>query len=393
MLGDLAIAYLFLGGAGAGALLVCCLVDLIWLREPFGCERLARGLSRWPVERLVGLSMLTGLLMVCTGIACLAFDLGRADRLVSLLLTPPNSLMNWGSWALVVLVVLGGFLVLARFLSLPSIGRRAVVAAEVMAVAVALFVAAYTGFLLQTLSGVRFWGLWPVVALFVLSSVSCGIAVPVLMQAVVPVDEFTERLARTLVKADMPVIALEALAAAALLLLAAGSQHPGIQASLEALLRGDAALWWWAGFVVCGLLAPLASEVAALVQRAPQGALRLSVAAAVLVLMGGMALRMSIVGAGSYRPLELDTPAIASYGTAAQEDARTAGESANGGDSGSSEAGDSRGKDDFRDDDAASEDGENWGAHLFSKARQGAEDDKNANSEEVFIDGFVFTLQ
>ena len=36
MLGELAVLYLFLGGAGAGCVAACSLVDLLWLREPFG---------------------------------------------------------------------------------------------------------------------------------------------------------------------------------------------------------------------------------------------------------------------------------------------------------------------------------------------------------------------
>ena len=33
MLGELAVLYLFLGGAGAGCVAACSLVDLLWLRE------------------------------------------------------------------------------------------------------------------------------------------------------------------------------------------------------------------------------------------------------------------------------------------------------------------------------------------------------------------------
>ncbi len=355
MLGDLAIAYLFLGGAGAGALMACCLTDLLWLKEPFGRERVPRGLSRWPVERLVGLSMLAGLLMVVAGAVCLTFDLGRIDRLINLLLSPPVSLMNWGSWALVVLIALGCFAVAVRFLAIPAIGRGAMIAVEAAAVPLALFVMAYTGFLLQTLYGARFWGLWPVVALFVLSSLSCGIAVPVLLQAVVGKDEFTDALAQALLKVDVPVIVLEAVAAVVLLALAAGSSHPGIQASFASLIQGSAAAWWWAGFAVCGLALPFACEAASLASHVPAGALRLAVAAAVFVLVGGVSLRVAIADAGSFRPLELSSP------VASAEEEPTEGEEGDGelpetpdaspGPEGSGGQGDG-----------------NWGAQLFKRA-------------------------
>ncbi len=309
MLGDLAIAYLFLGGAGAGALLVCALVDLVWLREPFGYERPSRGLSRWPVERLLGLALLVGLLMGSIGAGCLTFDLGRADRMLALLILPPRSLMNWGAWGLMALMALGLFLVLVRFLSLPAIGRGVVAATEIALVPVALFVMAYTGFLLQALAGVRFWGLVPVVVLFVLSSLSCGIAVPVVIQALAWRDEFTAQLARTLLSIDLVVVALEIAAAVFLVVLAGGSSHPGIQASYASLMEGSAAPWWWVGFGACGLLAPLVCEAVLLISPFRTNALQLSVAAGVLVLMGGVALRIAIVDAGSFREMELQPPA------------------------------------------------------------------------------------
>ena len=304
MLGELAIAYLFLGGAGAGALVVCTLVDLLWLKEPFGPDRAARGLSRWPVERLMGLAFLTGWLMVACGVVCLAFDLGRIDRLISLLTSPPVSLMNWGAWGLALLLVTAGGLVAVRFLNLPWAGGALVTALEIAAVLLGLFVVAYTGFLLQTLAGVRFWGLWPVVLLFVFSALSCGIAVPLLLQAVVPSDDAVDQLVGGLVRADFAVIAAEALTAVALVAVAAASNHPGIQASLSSLLRGDAALWWWA-FAACGLAIPVVAELASLRAAHWEMARRATLCAAAVILAGGVALRIAIVDAGAFRALEL----------------------------------------------------------------------------------------
>ena len=47
MLGELAVLYLFLGGAGAGCVAACSLVDLLWLREPFGRRRFTGPTRRW----------------------------------------------------------------------------------------------------------------------------------------------------------------------------------------------------------------------------------------------------------------------------------------------------------------------------------------------------------
>lgn len=89
-------------------------------------------------------------------------------------------------------------------------------------------------------------------------------------------------------------------------------------------MHGPAALPWWAGFVACGLAAPLAVEVGCLVREhrcsgaaekvlptaVPASGPRTYPAAALalvgaLVLGGAVGLRAAVVEAGAQRPLEL----------------------------------------------------------------------------------------
>ena len=319
MFGALAICYLFLGGAGAGAIVVCSLLDLAWARQPFGCAAYAQGPQADPVARTLDFGFAAGLALVAAGVACLLADLGRADRALSLFLHPQPTMLSVGAYALAALMLLGGYAVAERFLYLPRVPRGAVAAAEGIACAAGLAVMLYTGLLLQSVQGVAFWASPFVPALFVLSSASSGVAV--VLAATFFVEQADQpfpqgRVApvrRWLVRADAVVIVAEAVCAAGLLLWAHASAHPGVAASLSTLTEGDMAMAWWLGFCACGLAAPLAVEVACMASARGTGrgasdvgerrarVSALLAAAAAFVLVGALCLRWSVVCAGVHR--------------------------------------------------------------------------------------------
>lgn len=72
--------YLFLGGAGAVAAVVCALLDLVVVKESFGNSLYEAGLSGAPLSKMVSYGMLAGLLCLVVGAPSLLFDLGRIDR-------------------------------------------------------------------------------------------------------------------------------------------------------------------------------------------------------------------------------------------------------------------------------------------------------------------------
>lgn len=321
--GELVIAYLFLAGAGAGGVAAASLVDLLAVREPFGLAGTVDFSEKQPAARLLALVFVASCVATALGAACLALDLGRLDRVLSLFLAPPATLMNVGAWAVALLLAVSAALALVRVLYVPWVGRTAVEVLEVAAVALAAVVALYAGLLLGTLAGVRLWSTFWVPVLFVLSAASCGCAL--LMAAslfVEGADAVTGVLVRT-ARIDALVIVAEVAAAAFFLAFALGSAHPGVQASAESLLGGAAALPWWVGFVACGLGAPLAIEVLCLARRqrfAPTATPVVALAlAAVLVLGGAVGLRAAIVDAGTQRALELQESAQAPTGEAGEE--------------------------------------------------------------------------
>lgn len=338
MFGTLAICYLFLGGVGAGALAVCSVIDLAWVRQPFGCAAYEQGPHVEPAARVIDFGFAAGLALVVAGAVCLLVDLGRVDRALSLFLHPHPTMLSVGAYALTVLVLLSAFAVAVRFLYLPAVPRKAVAAVQIAIVTVGVVVMLYTGLLLRSVQGVALWASLFVPALFVLSSASGGVAVVLVIALLVEQSDqllASERMAllrHWLVRVDAMVVAVEAVCAAGFLLWAHASAHPGVAASFALLTSGNAAEAWWLGFCMCGLAVPFLAEVVcmALTRSARFGCGRacwpkergvgtqrvrasaLAAVAAVSVLIGVFCLRWSMVEAGVHRDLVLeDVPAIA----------------------------------------------------------------------------------
>ena len=160
--------------------------------------------------------------------------------------------------------------------------------AGVVAVVAALVVAAYTALLLRALGvGLGFWASPWLVALFVASAVSTGIALVVGTMVASGAALLHDGLVERLLRADVWVIAVEALVLAAFLL-AGWDAAPHAVASL---LTGGLAGEFWAGFVGCGLVAPLVLNVGARVVR---GLAVHPAALCALVLVGGFFLRWCV---------------------------------------------------------------------------------------------------
>ncbi len=343
MFGELIAAYLFLAGTGAGGIAAASLADLIVVRAPFGPGASPSVAEASPAERLAAFTLAASWGALALGTGCLMADLGRIDRVLALFLAPAPTLMNLGAWALAALLVVGAAVALARFLYLPWLVRRTMTALEAVAVALAAVVAVYAGLLLQMLPGVRLWASPAVPVLFVLSAASCGCAVVVDAALFVEHDGEGGRLVRRVLAVDIVVVVAEMAAAAWFLGAALASDHPGVAVSAESLLHGSAALSWWVGFGLCGLLVPLVAEMVLGLRgrsrhgiggldgrplaasrsgapvpdtpsaTAPVAPVTLAVLAA-CVLVGGIGLRGAVVDAGAHRPLELQDPASVSIG-------------------------------------------------------------------------------
>ena len=320
MLGPLIVCYLFLGGTGAGACLVLAVLGMLAPRELVavqgaGVRSVGRDLAGMhavlrppaPYRRLLAPGYAAALVALALGMVCLLADVGRADRLLLLLTSPALSHVAVGAWSLVVCAALA---VLAG-LAWAGLARRwrfaAVRVLQVALALAALAVMLYTGLLLQSLNAVPLWATPWLPALFVLSSLSCGMAlVLAAAQLTGAASAFATVLGR-LAAVDAAVIVLEAAVLAAF----AGTALAGIggdflvdrtaealAASAEALVAGEAAWLFWGGFVLAGLAVPFALDVALARLRRPRPVIALVAAACVLA--GGLAMRFCVVEAGMH---------------------------------------------------------------------------------------------
>lgn len=316
MFSDLVVAYLFLGGTGAGCCLVASVLALLSdpdeLDDALSCRMLSDQGTLW--KRFFAAMYLAGLSALLLGAICLLADVGRPDRLMSLLFQPAPTFVAFGAWSIVLCMAFSALCVLLWMGAVPSTRRQMVAACAVDAVA-AVAVVIYTGLLLSDVQAVPLWNTPWLVALFALSAASCGIALAL-------VAAFASRtmsaFASTLVglaKADAAVIAVEAVVGVFCLLSvwgaaggAAGPSDGTDQAALESLgslLAGPWAVLFWAGFAVVGLAVPFVHDViigrsaraaASVARTAPSTLFVLGTAGCVLV--GGFVLRLMVVGAG-----------------------------------------------------------------------------------------------
>lgn len=313
--GTLIVCYLFLGGAGAGLCLVMTLLalsaptELVAARAP---RRRGAG-GRWVVDapwayrRLIGAGYAVSLAVLALGIVCLLADVGRADRVLLLLMYPTGSFIALGTWALALCAALALALACV-WAGLIRLGLFVVRMLGAFALAVALVVMVYTGLLLQSLDAIPLWATPWLPVLFVLSSLSCGIALALGMAQFTGAASVFGAVLRRLAAVDVLTVALEA-AAVALLIVTAPVVVPGaengmagtaqaLEASVWTLVAGPDSWLFWGGFVGVGLALPLMLDLALAHARRPMPLL--AVAAAACVLVGGFVMRFCVMGAGMH---------------------------------------------------------------------------------------------
>lgn len=317
LFGELAIAYLFLGGVGAGCVCAASLLDLTIVKEPFGNALYMQGPSVNPSARIIDYAFAASFFLLLAGCSCLIFDLGRLDRIVYLFINPTQSWMTIGVYSLAILIVLGAFLAFVRFFYFPCISRGLVFICELAAIVLACVVMLYTGFLLDTLAGAALWRSSWLPLLFMLSSVSGGIAALGVISAFVFKDQRCVTMLRVCAIVDCVVILIEVIAAAGFLFAAQNSDNPGAIAGAHNLTTGAQSIIWWVGFVICGIAFPLIAELIFVTNsKRFHNFCNILVAAGIAVLIGVVCLRVSVVDAGEMRdPALMNVPSKIQIGS------------------------------------------------------------------------------
>lgn len=288
MASSLIIAYLFLGGAGAGMILVLSIMSFLSPVRDIAVEGSGRMRPLGVYTRLYGLGYcVSGVICVISAL-CLVFDMARPDAILGLILNPNPSVVSIGAYSLGLCILFSAILAVIWLSQRgPSIVLCRIVA--VGAIISALIVMAYTGLLLGIIPHIVFWQSPLIVALFILSSLSCGIALVVLAMTVFRLIMPFWHVSRGLLIIDGVLVVLELIA----LMIFVISSSRTAPLSVEVLLAGELSILFWAGLVIAGLIIPLVLEVMLHVNDAAT-ALHPCVPS-LFVLVGGCCLRICIV--------------------------------------------------------------------------------------------------
>ena len=297
--------YLFLGGMGAAGLAIAVLTDL---HRPGG----HRSLALWGV--LGGIAaLLVGSLLLFVHLLDPAAVYHVLNPMA--VVNKPDSWIAWGTQFIVWTVVFGLLYIVPHLTesplwrSLTGLGPlvKCEGAAKMaawcrktdrflgwVAAIMAFGTAVYTGFLLQSFPAVALWHNPGTPVLFTISAFSTGLAFLLLGQHFVIRDESDTRIRHLFERWDAILIGVELLVLAAFSTFTMGGSRSGTHS--WALLWGD---WVWViGFLVLGLIVPLALEIRGNVRpwRSPVPV----AAASILVLVGGYLLRHYFLAAGVY---------------------------------------------------------------------------------------------
>lgn len=270
MFNELTIGYLFLGGSGAGAVLVLAFLELANLGR-YGVRPLSGKFVRVfgralffmrrrfaaPHDLLVaGWLVAAGLLLL--GAACLFIDLGHPDRIWRLLITTAPTVMTVGGWALIASITCAGIFFVLSVLDHSRFKPTYILVLAIVSMVVAFITMLYTGLLLQSFASVMAYRTWMIPALFTLSSLSCGIALVIGVDSFVDSRMLSVGALSRLLRFDRILIVLELVLLGMYVLWVVNQQS--LELTTTALFSGELASWLWGGLVVGGLIVPFIME-------------------------------------------------------------------------------------------------------------------------------------
>lgn len=326
--GVLPAAYLFLAGAAAGTFFVSA-VALLVVPQHYG--------------RVANRGFLGAFVLLCVGLLCLVAETEKPLRALLL----PISFTNTGSW-----MTIGAWLLLATTavyaaagaLSLPRFWRAGAagsagsdglaggvfLAVRVLAAVGAVLsvgVAAYSAVLLVAAGSVPLWNNPVLVAVFLASAASMGVAV---VSALVRCSGLREPSVLRVALVAAPLVELAAVAA----FLATSSAGDATQQhSFNVIVTGPLAAAFWVGAIAVGIAAPTVLALAEIIigrlrpaamqessdrnERTGSGsgsARMVGIVSCACSLMGAFALRSVIVAAGVHASLVVPIAAAAAAG-------------------------------------------------------------------------------
>lgn len=288
--GPLVIAYLFLGGAAAGAFLVMS----AWSLGFYISDGVARHHMRLRTafKALKGRVYAISLIMLIISLVCLVFDLQYPDRALLLFLRPRPTPMTFGSYALAIEAILGLLLALGNVFKISILDGRAKRVLEILCAICSVAVMGYTGVLLANQAAVPLWHEWSLIALFFFSALSSGVSVVLLIDYFIQGQTLLLRAARPLQKAHLVCLVLEAVSLA--LFVHAAFTKPAASGSIALLMDPSMLSTAVVGVVGMGIIMPFLLELNSLMHKE----CRTIPVSDVICLIGSFCLRYCVVLCG-----------------------------------------------------------------------------------------------
>ncbi len=272
-MGALIVIYFFLSGLGAGAFLTAA------------CLRLFGGPEYAKIEKTAAIA---APLLLMPGLLCLLIETGRPMRFLNLFFYfNPSSIASWGVWTINIFL---GISVIYAFLHVIGKAEKARPLAYPGFV-LALAVGFYSGMLLYQMHGHVLWHSALVPVIFLASAIASGLAVVVLLSGSAEAKQI-----RVLCNVLAIAVGVDlVLALAEILTLSWSGGEKAAAANI--ILSGGYGFLFIGVYLIFGLVLPLLVLVR---QRAGRG---VQAIAAVLVLVGTLAMRYVIVMGGQALPL------------------------------------------------------------------------------------------
>ena len=287
--------YLFLGGLGSGT----CLISsaLVWI----DCKN---------NKRTIRVSMRIALGCLVLGLLLLLSELVYPVRglLVWQSFSNPTSWMTYGAWALLVLTVLLAVMVLFSFPDFKLGSHRLSVnkhtmrrMATIPCVILSAFVATYTGCLLMSVATVPLWTTPFLPCLFVVSALASGGDAVSIVGLLVSKKHHVHRFRKFMTYCFIALVFAEGVMLVLFLTVdvrpEGAAQAEALQVSMQMLLHGRFALWFWGVFVLGGIVIPMVLSFISLRAKGDRARIMFGISAA-LSLIGELTLRTMIVFSG-----------------------------------------------------------------------------------------------
>ena len=272
-MGVLIVIYFFLSGLGAGAFLTAAGLRL------FGGQKYAK------IEKNAAIA---APLLLMPGLLCLLLELGQPLRFLNMFLYfNPSSIASWGAWTINIFL---GISVLYAFLLVIGKAEKVRPLAFIGFI-FALAVGFYSGMLLYQMHGHVLWHSALVPVIFLASAIASGMAVVILLSG--SADKSQIRVLASVFAVAVGVDLVIALSEMITLVWSSGEKA----AMAKIIFSGNYGFLFIWVYLIIGLVVPLVVLASKRQSRVVQ------VIAAVLVLVGTLAMRYVIVMGGQALPL------------------------------------------------------------------------------------------